>query len=52
MTAQISERQQSTFEPNLAQLSPTTADLLTSAIEFIEPVTAAPFSVIQCLFDH
>ncbi|TID12860.1 Clavaminate synthase-like protein [Venturia nashicola] len=52
MTAQISQRQYPTYGPNVAQSSPTTADLLTSAITFIEPITAAPFSAIQSLFHH
>ncbi|KAK3065184.1 hypothetical protein LTS18_007070 [Coniosporium uncinatum] len=52
MATQISQRQYSAYEPTLAQSSPTTADLLSSAITFIEPITAAPFSAIQSLFDH
>jgi hypothetical protein len=52
MATKISQTQYPTYDPTFAQLSPTTADLLSSAITFIEPITAAPFSAIQRLFDH
>ena len=52
MATQISQRQHPTYEPTLAQSSPTTADLLSSAITFIEPNTAGPFSAIRSLFDY
>ena len=40
------------YEPTLAQSSPTRADLLSPALAFIKPITTAPFSAIQSLFEY
>jgi isopenicillin N synthase-like dioxygenase len=52
MATQISECHYRAYEPSLAQSTPTTADLLSAAITFIDPITAAPFPAIQNLFDY
>ncbi|KAH7348019.1 hypothetical protein BKA66DRAFT_477691 [Pyrenochaeta sp. MPI-SDFR-AT-0127] len=52
MATLTSKNQYPVYESALAQPTPAGADLLSPALTFINPITAAPFSAIQNLFDY